>query len=161
MGVREVPSRISHESAALARFRELAEARGLPTSCGQGSSNRILISGGVYYQFGDLRVETNDRTVIVEVESSGGITNLAKYWECFESGRLTKPMRLLHLFRQKSVNDYESHMVVWRFLCGKMQDALGPRFDGRWLTYRDGSLASLEPAYAIFSSWLSEPGTNS
>lgn len=150
--------RVSHEAFALTHFRELAEAHGLTVSSGQHSANRIVINGGVYYQFGDLRVELPDRTLIVEVESSGGTTNLAKYWECYESGRLKKPMKLLHIFRQKSANDYESHMVVWRFLCGKMHAALGDRFEGRWLTYQDGSQPSLEPAFSVFSEWLSAKG---
>lgn len=149
-------ARVSHEAFALARFREIAESHGLATSSGQHASNRIAINGGVYYQFGDLRVELPDRTVIVEVESSGGTTNLAKYWECYETGRLKKPMKLLHIFRQKSANDYESHIVVWRFLCGKMHAALGNSFEGRCLTYLDGSQSSLEPAFSAFSDWLSE-----
>lgn len=149
-------TRISHETFALLRFRELAETHGFATSSGQNAANRIPINGGVYYQFGDLRVELPDRTLIVEVESSGGVTNLAKYWECYESGRLEKPLKLLHIFRQLSINDYESHMVVWRFLCGKMQAALGERFEGHWLTYQNGSQSSLDPAFAIFSGWLSD-----
>ena len=149
-------ARVSHEEFALTRFREIAESHGVSVSSGQNSANRIAINGGVYFQFGDLRVELPDRTLIIEVESSGGTTNLAKYWECFESGRLKKPMKLLHIFRQKSVNDYESHMVVWRFLCNKMHAELGDRFEGRWLTYQDGSQSSLEPAFSIFSGWLSK-----
>jgi hypothetical protein len=148
--------RISHETFALKRFREIAQSQGLAVQSGQHSSNRIAIDGNVYYQFGDLRVELPQVTVIVEVESSGGTTNLAKYWECYESGRLVKPMKLLHLFRQKSINDYESHMVVWRFLCEKMHDALGMRFEGRWLTYQDSSQSSLDQALIIYADWLGE-----
>jgi hypothetical protein len=150
----EIMARVSHETFALLRFRELAESRGYKVLNGQSADNRIAINGGVYYQFGDLRIELPDRTIIVEVESSGGVTNLAKYWECYESGRLTKPMCLLHIFRQKSRNDYESHMVVWRFLCTKMHSALGNSFVGEWVTYQDGSQHSLEPAFTIFSRWL-------
>jgi hypothetical protein len=149
-------TRVSHEAFALARFQEIAGLHGHSVQSGQNSSNRIPINGAVYYQFGDLRVELPHVTIIVEVESSGGTTNLAKYWECYEFGRLTKPMKLLHIFRQKSVNDYESHMVIWRFLSNKMHAALGRRFEGRWLTYQDGSQASLEPAFAIFAGWLAE-----
>src|SRR5688572_23539047 len=83
-------ARVSHEAFALTRFRQLAEAHGFAASFGQHAANRIPINGGVYYQFGDLRVELPDCTLIVEVESSGGVTNLAKYWECCESGRLKK-----------------------------------------------------------------------
>lgn len=149
-------TRTSHEAFALTRFREIAQSHGFAVQSGQHSANRIGIDGNVYYQFGDLRVELPSVTVIVEVESSGGTTNLAKYWECYESGRIAKPMRLLHIFRQKSLNDYESHMVVWRFLCKKMHAALGSNFEGQWLTYQDGSQASLEPAFTVFTRWLAE-----
>ena len=154
-------SRISHENLALARFRELAEANGFKVFSGQGAGNRIVIDGGVYYQFGDLRVELPDCTLIIEVESSGGVTNLAKYWECYEFGRLVKPLKLLHLFRQISANDYKSHMVAWRFLCDRMHAELGDRFEGHLLTYQDGQQSSLEPALSIFADWLARKAANS
>lgn len=150
-------TRTSHERSALVRFQELADARGLRHVSGQHALNRVGINGNVYYQHGDLRVDLPDLTLIVEVESSGGgTTNLVKYWECYETGRLTKPMRLLHIFRQLSANDYEAHMVVWRFLCEKMHAALGDKFQGVCLTYRHGVDASLEPALATFSAWIAE-----
>lgn len=147
--------RTSHEAFVLKSFRELAEALGHEPVGGQSASNRIPITGGVYFQFGDLRVVLPQQTLIIEVESSGGVTNLAKYWECYGSGRLTKPVKLLHIFGQKSLNDYESHMVVWRFLCNKMQVALGGKFEGHCVTYQHGSQQSLETALSIFSRWLS------
>ena len=146
--------RESHEAFALALFKNLAISRGHQIYFGQGGENRIPIQTNVYYQFGDLRIELPNCTVIVEVESSGGVTNLAKYWESFVSKRLHKPIKLLHIFRQKSASDYESHMVVWRFLCGKMHEALGPNFEGRWITYQHGSQESLQEALSIFEKWV-------
>lgn len=143
--------RTSHERNALAPFQERAQALGHAFENGQGSTNQIPIKGKVYYQFGDLRVELPEMTILVEVECSGGVTNLAKYWECYESGRLTKPIKLLHLFRQMSRNDYGSHTIVWQFLCQKMHEALGDRFEGRWL-----SPSSLDPALVIFEGWLEQ-----
>ena len=146
--------RESHEAFALALFRDMAVSFGHQTFAGQGSGNRIPIELNVYYQFGDLRVELPKCTVLVEIESAGGVTNLAKYWECIDSNRLPKPVKLLHVFRKTSASDYESHMVLWRFLCGKMQAALGPNFEGRCVTYQHGSSESLEEAVSIFRSWL-------
>jgi hypothetical protein len=145
---------ISHESIALEGFERAAKELGFTPERGQGNGNRITIAGGVYYQRGDLRVELPHATVIVEVESSGGVTNLAKYWECFDTGRLTKPVRLLHLFRQKSVNDYASHIVVWKFLAQKMEQALGERFQASLMTYQDGDVNDLSVAVSIFRKML-------
>ena len=148
---------ISHESIALERFEQVARDLRLPFVRGQGRDNRIPIPErgvSVYYQRGDLRVELPAVTVVVEVESSGGVTNLAKYWECFESGRLTKPIRLLHLFRQKSANDYASHIVVWEFLAAKMARELGDRFNGRLMLYRDADKAGLDEALKMFQDML-------
>lgn len=147
-------SRTSHEALALEKFREIARANGMDCESSQGARNRIAIAGAVYYQFGDLRVELPDKIIIIEVESSGGITNLAKYWECFDSGRLTKPLKLLHIYRQVSANDYKSHMVVWEFLCRKMQESMPEKFEGRLATYQAGNLDSLNPACEIFNRWL-------
>lgn len=150
----------SHESIALERFEQVARDLALPFSRGQGASNRIPIAergAGVYYQRGDLRVELPESTVIVEVESSGGVTNLAKYWECFEAGRLTKTVHLLHLFRQKSTNDYASHIVVWNFLAAKMSRVLGDRFTARLMFYRDGDLTTLDDAVVAFKDMVASP----
>lgn len=150
------PTRQQLEAQALQPFTAVATELGLACVRGQGLANRLPIKPNVYFQFGDLRVECPTTTIVVEVESSGGVTNLAKYWESFESGRIEKPIRLLHLFRQKSVNDYEAHLVVWRFLSARMEAALGPRFECRCGTYRDGSPGSLAPALDIFRQWLQE-----
>jgi hypothetical protein len=146
---------MSHESEALARFQAIATSYGHEHFSGQGLKNRIIIAGNVYHQFGDLRVDLPWCTLIVEVESSGnGTTNLVKYRESFESGRLKKPMKLLHIFRQVSANDYQAHMVVWRFLFPKIQASLGEKFEGHLLTYRDGIPSSLDSALSLFEDWL-------
>lgn len=145
---------ISHERIALEGFEQAAMALGFTPTRGQGIGNRIPINGAVYYQHGDLRVELPDATVIVEVESSGGVTNLAKYWECFEAGRLAKPIRLLHLFRRKSPNDYASHLQVWRFLATKMTQALGDRFTAQLMPYSDGNATDLAKAVEEFKKML-------
>ena len=88
-----------------------------------------MLAGGGYFEFGDLRVELPGRHVIVEVESGGGITNLAKYWYLLHENLITKPVTLLHLFRQVSTKDYESHIALWRFLGVKMIEELGGRVE--------------------------------
>jgi len=149
-------SRQKLEMQALQPFIAAATDLGLQCCGGQGLSNRVPLKPNVYFQFGDLRVELPTLTIIVEVESSGGVTNLAKYWESFDSGRISKPIKLLHLFRQKSVNDYEAHLIVWRFLSARMQAELAPKFYCEFSTYRDGAPEKLAPALAIFRQWLHE-----
>ncbi|MDT8386768.1 MAG: hypothetical protein RQ736_04600 [Thiogranum sp.] len=147
-------TRISHEFIALKKFIDIARIHGHESESSQGAMNRIPIAGNVYYQFGDLRVELPDFTIIVEVESSGGITNLAKYWECLDTGRLTKPVKLLHVYRQVSANDYKSHMEVWKFLCNKMHAAIPDKFEGKIATYEAGNIDSIDSACEIFKEWL-------
>jgi len=153
------PSRTSRqklEALALKPFMAAANDLGLSCLRGQGSGNRLSIGGNVYFQFGDLRIEQPNVTIVIEVESSGGVTNLAKYWESIASQRLSKPIRLLHLFRQKSENDYLAHMVVWDFLALRMKESLGDKFEGVCRKYRDGFPESLEPAVSLFKQWLCE-----
>ncbi len=142
------------EAIALAPFKELAAQLGLPYETGQGRANRLHIEGNVYFQFGDLRVELPQCTVVVEVESAGGVTNLAKYWECLESRRVEKPIKLLHVFLQKSANDYEAHLVVWRFLADRMKLALGSQWDAQCVTSRGTSEENLDSALRLFRDWL-------
>lgn len=149
-------SRQKLEALAIEPFAVAAHDLGVPFLRGQNNGNRLPIADRVYFQFGDLRVEQPGGTVVIEVESSGGVTNLAKYWESIASQRLNKPVRLLHLFRQKSENDYASHLVVWRFLASRMEESLGSRFECKCMTYRDGSPESLGPAVALFKQWLRE-----
>jgi hypothetical protein len=145
---------IKHEEEALRRFVEVTKSFGFEPITGQGKLNRINVAGNVYYQHGDLRVELQRCTVVVEVESSGGVTNLAKYWECYQSKRITKPIKLLHIFRQKSANDYSSHIAVWRFLRDKMQLELGDLFEASDFTYRAESNEGLENAVRAFGDLL-------
>ncbi|MCL2310119.1 MAG: hypothetical protein FWC42_07595 [Proteobacteria bacterium] len=152
-------SRQKLEALALEPFVAAANDSDIPSLRGQGIKNRLPISGNVYFQFGDLRIEQPGATVVIEVESSVGVTNLAKYWESIASQRLNKPIRLLHLFRQTSENDYLAHMVVWRFLALRMKEALGNMFDGVCMTYRQGSPDSLEPVVSLFKRWLREKAT--
>lgn len=150
-------AQINHEEEALRRFVEVAFGRDPIT--GQGQSNRINIKDNVYYQYGDLRVELQDYTVIVEVESSGGVTNLVKYWECYKSKRITKPIKLLHLFRQKSRHDYESHIKLWHFLKDKMQTELGDQFEAFCFPYDAESPEGLEDAVKKFRDLIEAHST--
>ena len=53
--------------------------------------------GSRQFQFGDLRIETGTATIVVEAESAGGVTNLAKY-RPFLAARPAKRLVLGHLF---------------------------------------------------------------
>jgi hypothetical protein len=153
----ERPTRQKIEAELLRTFIETIRRRGLTAAMGQGRGNQVPVQPPrVYFQFGDLRLETPQCTLLVEVESSGGVTNLAKYWEIIEKSRITKPVRLLHLFRQKSINDYEAHLVIWRFLSEKMKVALGTRFECVLHVYQDVHPESIVPAMTTFEHWLDD-----
>lgn len=147
-------SRQRTEALALAPFQARLDGQGAHYALGQGASNRISLALSVYYQFGDLRVETPSHWVVVEVESAGGVTNLAKYWEAIASGRVLKPIRLLHIFIQKSERDYASHLLVWAYLNGRMQEALGASWMARCVTVRDLSDGGMAEALSIFDEWI-------
>ncbi|MFB3111993.1 MAG: hypothetical protein ACE10G_08170, partial [Gemmatimonadales bacterium] len=111
----------SYEKKALKPFRKLLKKRGLTWHTGQSSDNQIAIDDAVGFQFGDLRVSADNCHVIVEVESAGGVTNLAKYWYCLTSGLITGNVYLLHLFLQDTPNSYRSHLLVWDLLRDRIE----------------------------------------
>ena len=84
-------TRVSHEALVLPKLWEALA--GLPCvtyATGMGASNRFPLDGwrlvGLQqFQFGDLRIETSTATIVVEAESGGGVTNLAKYWPYLEA----------------------------------------------------------------------------
>src|SRR5438445_8667634 len=87
-------------------------------SYGQGNANKFAITEWSlpvlrHFQFGDLRIETPSRTVVIEVESGGGTGNLVKYWPMLAAGKPAKQFVLVHIFRISSEGDYGSHMRLW------------------------------------------------
>ena len=140
--------RSDYEQELISMFRARAKEHGRDVHEGQGVANRIVLRGNVYFQFGDLRVDTPGWHVVVEAESAGGVTNLAKYWYLLEQRLITKPVRLLHVFRQQSAHDYLAHLEMWDLLYGKMQSALGDRFVAKRYRYRE--CTDLEAALADF-----------
>ena len=139
--------------ATIQHFREVAEAKGYQCVYGQGKHNRMGVTGDhTDFQFGDLRVETSVLTLVVEVESAGGITNLAKYWYYLSTNVPPKPIILFHIFRQSSLRDYASHLALWDFLAAEMHKSVGQRIQAMRLTYR--TLEELEIAVKRFGEFL-------
>jgi len=84
--------------------------------------NRIYINNPYsYFEFGDVRCETESYYIIVEIESAGDITNLVKFWYCIEQELIKnpKPIILFHFYKQNSPNDYKSRLELWNFLYNK------------------------------------------
>jgi hypothetical protein len=140
------------EQTALLAIENVARRSGLTVFKGQSADNRLLLGGNLYFQFGDLRVDTGTHHIVVEAESAGGVTNLVKYWYYLEDRTLSKgmvkPIILLHLYRQVSASDYGSHLALWDFLWNKMRKTVGNRIQAVRYTYRD--LSDLEPAIRHF-----------
>lgn len=147
--------RYSYEAKALEPFRKVVKQRGLSATGGQSAPNRIVIQGNLYFQFGDLRVDLDGRHIVIEVESAGGVTNLAKYWYCLQSRLVPKKIDLLHLFLQSAPGDYGSHMAIWDLLTEEIVKRFPRNFSARRFTYRREWLRrDIRPAVKYFESLL-------
>ncbi len=147
------------EPLLLKHFKVILDELGISYLSGQGLNNRMPEGPSPSFQFGDLRIELPEYTIVVEVESSGGVTNLAKYWESIELCRVNKSIKLIHVFLQKSKNDYESHLALWSFLNAKMQKELGQKWAGYCFRTTGPSPGALEPALTQFRRILTENRT--
>lgn len=125
-----LPERVSHEAAAITALADqLGELPGITVSSGQGRENRLAAPGldperGRSWQFGDVRFESPHATVVVEFESAGGVTNLAKYWPHLLSKQSPKRFVLAHVFRIQTERDYITHRRLWEFLVERMRTDL-------------------------------------
>lgn len=142
----------SLEAQALARFKEVAAVY-YPDGwfTGWAFPNRIP-QANTGFQFGDLRVDVGTHHVVVEVESAGGVTNLTKYWYLLDTGLVSKPIILFHIFAQASSDDYRSHLDLWDFLAARMRGALGDKVQAVRYTYRNH--AELEQVVRVFEDEL-------
>jgi hypothetical protein len=153
--------RVSHERLALETLRAaIVDLHDVEVFSGQGGRNRFAIDGWELallqqFQFGDLRVETQAATIVVEVESAGGIGNLAKYWPLLADKPLPKRLVILHVFQLSSEADYIAHRRLWQFLVERMRADLEPRgvrwgkeWEAEIFSYRAGQPAT-EAAAAL------------
>ena len=151
------------EAEYLYGFKSAAEDLCCPIQRGYGANNRFDPSFGLTgqqrFQFGDLRVNLEDRIVIVEVESSGGLTNLVKYWPLAKGKTL--PILLLHIFAQKSAHDYRSHLHLWDFTWCEMRKQLWrrdrPKLFARKYTFSPNAPSDLTEAVNDFRECLRKP----
>jgi len=125
--------RANLEREMLREFINIAKKYGYEPISGQGIDNRIILEGNLYFQFGDLRVDTPSCHVVIEAETAGGVTNLVKYWYCFQRQNqiISKPIVLLHIFNTSSENDYGSHLLLWDDMWARMTNDLGDRMQAR------------------------------
>lgn len=111
------------------------------------------------FQFGDLRIESDDATVVVEFESAGGVTNLVKYWPLLLKREQPKRFVLAHVFRIASANDYIAHRHLWEFVIERMREDLeargipwGKGWEARAFTYPADAIDVTELAKFVRSS---------
>ncbi len=99
---------------------------------GQKKGNLVFLgkdsNSGPNFEFGDLRVEFENARVIVEVDTAGGITNLAKYFfmlnkpddfnfeEIEPKNQRKKYTYLLHIFVCLDDTDYRAHRELWCYI---------------------------------------------
>lgn len=144
--------RINFEKIITDRFNKVAKDNGYNPITGQGSCNRIQLEGNLYFQFGDLRVETDTHYIIVEVESAGGVTNLAKYWFAIEANLIDKPIILMHIFKKSSKSDYGSHLLIWDHQWKNMKKSVGNQIQAKKYTFIE--LDELKPILEEFKAYL-------
>lgn len=129
-------------------FRRKAQNRMAPAAWGLTTLQQ--------FQFGDLRIELEDRHVVVETESAGGTTNLDKYWPVVPE--IQKAVLLLHLFPGGSQNNLISHLKLWDFIYERIRaDLACERFDAWRFVYSSGDNDSLAPALRQFERCLTLP----
>jgi len=158
------PKRRDIEAECLRAFDEVLGDLGRQADGrGYGGENRFDpgfdLIGQQRFQFGDLRVVQDDRIIVVEVESGGGLTNLVKYWPLAISS--PTPILLLHAFGQGSANDYISHLKLWDFVWEKMRTELWgeaePKLFARRFQYVHDTPTGLTHAAESFRRCLTEP----
>jgi hypothetical protein len=147
--------RTPHERLALEPFEEvLTRYTELSMFTKQFLTNRLVLNGVGYFQFGDLRVDTSDRHIILEVDH-GGVTNLVKYRYCIDKNLIQKPVALLQLYRMNTQKDYATHVELWKHLNDGIFEDLKDKFSAHIFTYRPKRLRSdLAAAIAMFEGLL-------
>lgn len=149
--------RIEYEKEAVLKFENVAKEHCLSAFKGTASNNRISLGDNLYFQFGDLRVDTLRYHVVIEAESAGGVTNLVKYWYCLALNppptQISLPIILIHVFKQTGPHSYESHLKLWEFLWSEMQKTLGDK-KIRASKFAYHELSELKPAIDEFEKSL-------
>jgi hypothetical protein len=134
-------------------FADAATEAGWKPLVGRTTKNTIVLEGRVGFEFGDLRVETDDCHLIVEHEGAGGVTNLAKYWYCLQKNKILKPAHLFHIYHVAKGSDYQSHTDLWNFLWELMAPlARAKQFKAKM--YRYSSREELNDVLAEFKALL-------
>ena len=159
---------VSHEAELLKALQASIADLGVAGVCGQGADNKFAVDGWELsplqqFQYGDLRIELADTTLIVEAESAGGITNLVKYWPLLRSGTLAKRLVILHVYMLGSSADYIAHRKLWSFLVDRMAEDLAvngigrpEKWDAQLITYHKGG--SLGEITALLRKMVTESG---
>ena len=148
-------SRQSFERRAIDMLREaIGDRVKVEPVSGMSALNRIAPDSWELkvmqrFQFGDLRYETAEVRLVVEVESGGGLTNLVKYWPMLGAELSKKRFVLAHLFMVSSEFDYVAHRRLWEYIVERMRrdlDARGCEWERAWharmFTYGHASAAT-------------------
>jgi hypothetical protein len=156
-------ARVSWERDAIDELRAALGSRvSIEPTHGMSGSNRVApgdwrLKVLQQFQFGDLRYETDNTRIVVEVESGGGLTNLVKYWPMLGRELGDKRFVLTHLFRVVSESDYIAHRKLWDFLIERMREEGQVRgyswpddWEARLFTYGHASASTGMAAAADF-----------
>ena len=113
--------------------KNVMNGEGVDCYSGQTGLNRVCLrkeaNSKSYFEFGDLRLEFENSRIIVEVDTAGGVTNLAKYFFMlnekekefdFKEIDPDKSTYLLHIFVCNTNNDYLAHRKLWSYIQSKL-----------------------------------------
>lgn len=153
----EKNTRENYETKAIELFKSIIIKHKHNFYTGLGANNRITLKGLNFFQFGDLRVDIGSKYLVIEFESGGGVTNLAKYWYCLSENniflqQIKKPIVLFHIYKLKTTKDYFSHLSVWDFIWNIMKKDLSDKIIAKKYTYK--KIDDLNEALDIFESYL-------
>ena len=81
---------------------------------GQGNHNSLSCPQcQESFQFGDIRIETANRTIVIEIEDSdAGLINMLKYFYAFSCTKPAKPLVLFHLWG----GSYPTQKALYKWL---------------------------------------------
>ena len=105
-----------NESSLWEAFRPRLAGKEENITCfaGQGNHNSLTCPQcQESFQFGDIRIETDRRTIAIEIEDSGpGLINLLKYFYAFSYIERDKPLVLFHLWG----DSYPTQKALYKWL---------------------------------------------
>jgi hypothetical protein len=128
--------------------------------CGQRGNPLPCPETTEAFQFGDIRIETPTRTLLIEIERDGqgvSLVNLLKYWPWLkgEAGKPpTKPVTMLHVWG----SSYPTSKVLWRRLKSELLDRASFVVHAEFIPFPNGRAEEEAAVLAVLGRHLRPAG---